>query len=367
MKIESFLGIHNQSPARSIPNNALVDAVNVDLDNAGIVTRRNGFALAKAIAGVTSGYSTLDQTAYVVASGYMYRILSNLTTINLGATTATEFDSFEHILFTNDGLRIESDTVTNLKLPSPELPPTLTLVDGDLEPGRYSATYCYRSATGLEGGSSPIATIELTTTGGILVSPGTLPAGYTAEIYLTEANGDVFFDNSGFPIGKENLLADPFPDAVEFIAYHNTRLYVSKSLSNGSSVIWYSAPYQHHLYDNVNRFIVVPGQVLAMASTDQGLLIGTNASIFVYVDGVLATLARYGVIPGRPFTKTAEGPVFIHSKRGECVAMPFANLTSKKVSLAPGLQCSTALVEQSGTRRFVVVTDGGGMPFNRRS
>lgn len=366
MQIPSFLGIHNTNPPRSIPDTALVDAVDINIDDAGSISQRQGFVLSKALSSATSGYSTRNQKAYVVAAGTLSRVLPDLTTIAIAASAATEFTDFGTILFTNDGLRIEDDIASTIKLPLPALPPSLTLVDGDLEPGTYSGLFTYRAASGLESGSSPIASIELTTASGIQVSPGILPADYTANLYLTEANGTVFYNNVGVALDADNILADSFPDNAETIAYHDTRLYVSRSLNNGSSIIWYSAPYLHHLYDFAKRFLIIPGQVLAMASTAQGLLIGTEANIYLYAEGVLNNLAAYGVVPGRAFAHSADGRVFIHSKRGACVAMPFENITAKKASLPPGLHCSTALVEQDGMSHFVAVSDGGGSAYNKR-
>ena len=44
MKINTFAGIHNTVPPRSIPDNALTSASNVDVDDAGVLLKRNGYA-----------------------------------------------------------------------------------------------------------------------------------------------------------------------------------------------------------------------------------------------------------------------------------------------------------------------------------
>lgn len=365
MIITSFLGLRNTSPARSIPDNALVAADDVDIDDAGIIAQRNGSTLSKALS-LTSAYSTLDQTGYVVSGGNLFQVLDDLTTVDLGACSAKEFTDSGKTLFTDDGLKVEDGAVTNLRLPLPALPLGLSLAPGDLPAGAYSATYTYRGPTGLESGSAPVASIELAAPGGVVLAPVTPPPGYTVKYYLTEANGSVYYDNAGVQLDPAQLLADSFPTGAERIAYHDSRLFVSQTLGNGASVIWYSKPFQPHLWDFGTGYLIIPGRGLAMASSAQGLIIGTDAAIYAY-DGALRLLAGYGVVPGRPMARAVDGRVFIHSRRGQCVAPPFENITERKVSLPPGAQCSAAIVEQDGVQKFVVLTDGGGAAFNKRS
>jgi hypothetical protein len=365
MEIRSFLGIRNTNPVRSIPDNALSDAVNVDIDDVGIVSRRNGYGISIGFTNITSAYSTLDQTAYVVADGILYRVLEDLSPIPIVNSIADQFDDFGKVLFTNDGFRIENDVAVNIKLPVANNPPELTLTSGELPEGIYSAAYCYRSATGLESGSSPIATIKLESIGGIIVTAPTPPAGFTTKVYLTEANGTVYYDTDGIQLNPVQILADPYPDNVDLVAYHDSRLWCSQPLTTGQTVIWFSYPFHQHLFDAQKNYMIIPGLVLAMASAGSVLLIGTDSAIYAYDTG-LQLLAGYGVVSGRPFTKSVDGTVMIHTKRGVCRAMPFENLTERKALFAPGIQCSTAIVDQDGISKFVVLTDGSGVPYNVR-
>ncbi|MDD4995793.1 MAG: hypothetical protein PHW53_05020 [Patescibacteria group bacterium] len=367
MIISNFRGIFNVSPPRSIPNNALTAATDIDIDDAGILTRRNGFAIAKAISSVTSAYSTLDQSGYVVASGTLSRVLPDLSLIALGASTATSFTDFAGVLFTNDGLKVEDNTVTNIKLPSPSSPPVLSAILGTMPAGTYSAAYCYRSATGLESGSSPIASIELTVNGGITIAPITPPAGYTVTTYMTDAGGTTFYSSNGVQLSPTQILADSFPDDINKLVYFENRLYVSRNLSNGSTIVWRSAPYLYHLYDMQKDYVVIPGEIRDMATTNGAIIICTDSCIYAYDGDVLTTLAMYGVPAGRSIARLPDGGVLIHTLRGTCSALPFINITEKKFSAAPGIQCSTAIVEQDGIKKMVILTDGSGVAWNKRS
>jgi hypothetical protein len=370
MQINNFLGIRNTSPARSIPNNALADAVDLDIDDAGILSKRPGFALSKAIASITSAYTTLNLESYVVAAGNLLRVLPNLTTISLAPCTATSFADAGSILFTNDGLKVEGDQATVIKLPTPTLPPNLTGAQsqftGNNTVETYSATYCYQSiATGLESGSSPIATLTVDeNSGGVQVTSPMPPDGYKAVVYITDANGTVYYSETGAALNTSQVLADPFPNGIEQIAFYQSRLYLSQPLPNGSSVLWFSKPFYYHLYDWSKDYLIIPGYILALMGTPGGLFIGTDSAIYLYADGILTQLATYGVVRGRPFARLPDGRVVMHTGQGVCKGLPFENITEKKVSFAPGSQCSTAIVDRHGVRQFVALNDGAGVAYN---
>lgn len=365
MLVSKFLGIRNTEPIRSIPNNACSEAVNVDISVEGALSQRNGCSLAKSIP-ISTAYSTFEQSVYVVSNGILNRVQDDLTFIPICPSTATEFTDFGEVLFTNDGLKVQNNVATNIKVPSPEIPPDLSAISGNRFAGTYSVCYTYRSADGLEGGSSPISSIELKSVGGITIAPITAPAGFTVVIYITDVDGAVYYNSDGIQLAQYQILAQHFPDGVEQIAFHDSRLWVSQAQSNGSTVIWFSDPFLYHIYDAINGYIVVPGEVRGMMSANGGLIIGTNSVIYVFDGDVLTPLTTYGVIAGRPFARGTDRTVYMHTEWGVCKALPFANISSDKVSFPMGAKCSTALVYQDGLQKFVALSDGSGVPFNAR-
>lgn len=365
MLVSKFLGIRNTEPIRSIPNNACSEAVNVDISVEGAISQRNGCSLAKSVP-ISTAYSTFDQSVYIISNGILNRVRDDLTLIPICPSTATEFTDFGEVLFTNDGLKIQNDIAINIKIPSPEIPPNLIATSGNSFAGTYSVCYTYRSADGMEGGSSPISSIELTTTGGFSVLPIVAPVGFTAIVYITDVDGAVYYNAEGIQLAQYQTISQPFPDKVKQIAFHDSRLWVSQAQSNGSTVIWFSDPFLYHIYDAINGYIVVPGEVRGMMSANGGLIIGTDSVIYVFDGDVLTTLATYGVISGRPFARGTDKTVYMHTKWGVCRALPFANISSDKASFAMGDKCSTALVYQDGLQKFVALTDGSGVPFNSR-
>ena len=78
-----------------------------------------------------------------------------------------------------------------------------------------------------------------------------------------------------------------------------------------------------------------------LAPTPTALLIGTDRAIHAYDGENLTEQASYGVVPGWCWARDDdEGGesmgVYIWTQRGLCKAMPFTNLTSGHLSVAPG-------------------------------
>jgi hypothetical protein len=361
--IESFKGIRNTVGQRSIENSAVYDASDVSIGDAGDFLQRPGYEKSKALS-ITSAYSTQEKTAYVVSGWTLNRLDEGLALIPLMASTATEFCDYGKILFTNDGIKVDGEDVVNLVLLPPENPLSLSATEGDMMPGIYRATYTY-SRDGLESGSAPEASIELNAVGGISIAPITAPNGQKARVYLTEANGTVFYAlDNGVQLNPLNVLADHFPHDTDKVAYFNTRLYVSKPLQSGQSLLYWSQPFHYQLFDWVKDFIVVPGEIRGMVEAESALIVATDSRIYAYDGAVLTTLAEYGCPRGRPICKQPDNTVLIHSDRGVCKALPFQNLTQAKCSLAPGLACSTQTLDMDGISQFVALNDGGGKAYN---
>jgi hypothetical protein len=364
VEIQSFIGLHNKENPRSIPDNALASAVDIDLSDAGVITQRPGYALTKAIANITSAYTTFEGESYLVAGNIIYRVLSDLSLANLGACTATAFADDKNILYTNDGLKVIGNTVTDLQFDYPRFPPVLTATNGSLPAGEYSATYTFVSPTGLESGSAQIASIELTNTGGIAITTDIPPVGYTVRTYLTEAGGSVYYDGSGMPLDDVQVLSEPFPDGVEQLAWYESSLYVGKPLDDKRSIVWWSKPYHPHLYARDSDYFIVQGQLRALMPTLQGLVVATSDAIYVWSEGALTPLTSYGCPAGRCIARLPDNSVRIWSSRGVIAFPNFENLTERKCAFPCGSQVSTAFVESNGIQRMVTLSDGNGPTWN---
>jgi len=374
MKVKAFKGIENTVSPRDISSNALQDAVNVDVNNSGGILRRGGYQLALSVP-IEAAYTTLDRVSYIVSEGTLYRVEVDLSLTNLAQTAATEFCDFSRTLFTNDGLSIFEETVSNLKVPTPSGGPSITInpSPSGSEAGIYSVIYTYSNASGLEGGASRVETFETTTPSEIIITPDELP-GYTTNVYMTEAGGEVFYDvKHGNQIAPPQINSAPIPEGADKVEIFESKLFVSTKHFD-YSIVGFSKPFHYHLFNYDTDFLVIPGKVEVMKAVPAGLLIATTGEIYSYTEETgLEKLANYGVVPGRPVVKIQGRPstehpndyLLIHTSRGICSAFPFTPLTETKVSLPMGTSCSTAMVYNNGIQRYVALHDAGGPAFNK--
>lgn len=367
MKITSWLGIHNTNPPRSIPDNALADAVDVDIDDAGVLLRRPGYGISVA-AVVESSYQTRDGVAYLVGAGRLSRVTDGLEWVDIAACDAREFADDGEYLFTSDGLMVFNNTAVNLKIPPPA-PPIVSLAAGNLPAGRYLITATQISPDGLMSGAAAVTTVELHAPGGIVINPVADP-GYRAVVWMTEATGDktggeVFYSQQDGSILPEIFInASGFPDAVKQLEYFDGRLCAAVPF-DGHTAIYFSERNHFHLFNAAENFVVVPGHIQHMKATKDALLVGTAAELYATDLLQLTRLADYGVPAGRSMAVHPDnGQVYIHSNRGVCVAMPFQNLTDKVCFLPPGAHCSTHFVHQRGIQQFIALHDGEVTAFN---
>lgn len=367
MKIQSFKGIHNTLPRQELAPNDCADAVDVDISGKGeeyersAVIRRNGY-VQSIVVPIDSSYTARERISYCVSGGYLNRIREDLSFQPLTYSTATEYCDANGVLFTNDAKMVIGDSVTDLYVPQPKIPPQVILTAGSREPGFYTCAYTYTNADGLEGGLSPITFVELTAKGDVLVTPVELP-GYTATIYVAAEDGSVFFDVRGVPIIPECIGTAEIPDSIAALEIMDGKLFVVQQFDD-YSIIRYSKPFHYHLFDYEKDFIIVVDQVHYIRATGSNLLIGATTGIYVYNDGGLAKVANYGAVPGRSIVRQADDSLLIHTVRGVCAALPFTELTENRVSLPMGQKCSAALVYQNGITKYIGLHDGGGSAFN---
>lgn len=362
MIITQFAGIHNTVNERDIPDGALQDAVDVDITNAGGVIARSGYQLALTVP-ISTAYTTLDDVTYIVSEGYLKRINTDLSLTSIAASIATEFTDYQRQLFTNDGQGVFEEQLFNYVIPAPQ-EPEIVVTGGTRPAGIYNILTTFINADGLEGGTSPIVTVELDAPGEILITPEQ-KTGFTNVVYITEVGGEVFYDIlTGKQITPVQINANPFPSRAEKVEYFNSRLYVSEPMGD-YTVVWRSKPNHFHLYGVDDGYFVIPGRVLDMRMVAEGLIIGTDKAVYSYVDDALFELAKYGVVPGRSIVKLPDGTVRIHTVRGVCSALPFTPLTEDTVSIFMGNYVSTHLMYANGIRKYVALHDAGTTAFNK--
>lgn len=237
------------------------------------------------------------------------------------------------------------------------------------------------------------ARMYMATASQIVTFDGTVVATLTAPspMFWAEVNDNVYFNNgtdsgviapdnsvslwrdapvsegAGF-IGDDGEVQDvlfgTLPLGTDVIQHWGGRMFAAQYFpSENQTAVWMSEPMGYHLFNLDSGFFLLPGRVLMLAPHDKALIVGTDSHIYAYDDQKLETLADYGVVPGQHWSEDS-GQTFFWSTRGTCSAMPFANLTEKQISVAPGVRAGGCIVNSGGQKRYLAVLQQGGSPYN---
>lgn len=378
--IAAFRGLNNVSDPLRLGLSWLAQADNVDITDTGAIRKRAGFHRTLAGA-ITGAYATLDfARLYVVDAGQLKALTGPDTAVALRAGMSPapmHFTEVNDQVFYNNGVDrgiiLPDHRVIDWDWSAPAAP-VLAAVTGNLPAGTYRVRCTFHLPDGRETGAGPSADITLSEGQALQVSaiaPGAnvyiAPANSTVYQYAgSPGGGTMVWYESSDALGGELLtnLLHPLPRGADVVQAWRGRLYAAQYMPGADqTVLWFSQPLGYHLFDLAADFLLIPGRVTLLAPHADALVIGTDARIHAWDGNALAELAPYGVVPGWHWCKDDQRLLF-WSVRGLCEALPFANLTERHMSVAPGLQAGGALVQQHGHKRYLVALHRGGTAFN---
>lgn len=381
--ITSFRGLNNVTDPLRMDMRSLVVANNINITDTGAISKRDGYTLKQA--GLHSSlYSTSDfKRAYSVQANELKTIggVSLVTLTSAEPMFWTEVNG--HVLFSNgadSGIILPDNKVLPWRWSVPTAP-ALAAVTGDLPAGLYRVLCSYSLDDGRETGGSDPVEIELSEGQALQITSIPQQAGCATNVYVCPANSSVFslyrttiqsaltWNFSPDNLGRDfqNDQCEPLPLGIECIQAWRGRVYVSLYMPNeDQTVIWASEPLAPHLFNLDSNFFIVPGKVTMLAPHEAALIVGTDARIYAYSGDKLDQLAEYGVVAGQHWDRDDQRILF-WTNRGLCAALPFANLTERQISVAPGIRAGGCLVRAGGQKRYLTVLQQGGAPFNPRS
>jgi hypothetical protein len=301
MKLSWGMGIDHISSETNLPDGAVLDALNVDIDRDGNVDRRAGHTLLSTGAAHSLWSSVDGGRSFVVING----VLKAVTYAN-GAATLTTIRSLEYnarlsydtlndsTVACNHAELFTVDPDNNHRLLGLETPgATVAAVTGvgGLDAGRYAVATSYIKG-GEEGPLSPAAFVDVVQDGGITVNltqPNeSLPTGI--RLYRTGANGDVLMRAADVPLalatwtlGAQTLgrAADTqFKGRMfggDIVRYWRGRLLVAKGTR-----VYMSDPMRYGMYDPRDGFLQFPRRVLMMRPVEGGIFFGTTDGVKFY-------------------------------------------------------------------------------------
>lgn len=329
-KLGPFLGINNRRPTFDLHVDKVGDFLssgeNIDIDNEGNILRRRADVLISGTpANSHSLHMTGETTGYLVIASSLYAVtLPNYTQTLLKVLTTDDPVSWvaigDDIYYSNDTDkgRITGGVWYPLGLPTPAAP-TLTAIGGNLLRAHYKASVSYcNTATGEEGGISPAATTELTSTGGIRVAlPASAPGATHINVYLSNANGSVCYwlaqiavgetsyDCISLPTGREAAQRFEIPLPAGALFTSNNRLC---SIVNTATTgrIYIGLPWRHGYCLAAEGYLDFMAPVSMAVENQGGTYICADKTRWFpgdigNIQGAVVDVLPYGAVPGTVF------------------------------------------------------------------
>jgi hypothetical protein len=376
-KIHRFLGLHNRMRSRKGKKGefseliSLAVARNINIDDEGAVSSRDGYVESLVLGNVTAAFSmSHNRHAYVVSDGVLYRVNTDLSTIQLGSVGNQPVQWLEvgTRVFMSTGFIIDNDKLIPWAVQPPS-DPVVTVTSGLLPAGQYQLLVTRIFPDGRESASSGVVALNLADDSGL-----DLTGIVGCMVYMTDTNGSVFYEigyqvnyigavaDGGKSINQDLILNGTLPEDVRQIAFYQGSLYCSTyDKTNDLSAIFFSCYMRFHVFDYDSNVISdIAGEIRLLHGMDNGLLIGTDRAIYLYADESLSKLAGYGVPIGKQLIVNRDGNVFFQSVRGVCT-LPFQNLTEDNFTMPLGGECVTGIINTEGFESFVTITDGTGV------
>lgn len=392
-------GIDNVSAEHAVKPGSLREAVNVNLDDDGRLSRRDGYEklfeenephslFAYGRRAFYAAADTLKQIEFF-DNGEPGDPIDVYEGINRDAPLAHVM--IEPDIFVSDGvinLRIDgASNVTLWSLPTAPRPDAvLNTGTGALEAGRYSISIAYRSATGEEGPLGPAIDVTVEE-GSIELSFPAAPAGVARQlVFLTKPNGTAPLLYGSLPaaatmavvsqnrLGRSPVAAglDPMP-AGHFATYFAGRLLVGYE-----AVLYWSEPNQYSYTALDYNYIMLAERITGLGTageTTTGVFVGQETRTFFLrgdnpADAKLEECYPAGVVPGSmtliPGARLGLEnppamplPAWLATNGVFCVGLPDGSvlpLTETRYAAAVGTRAAATFLPREGRNQLLVTT-----------
>ena len=257
-------------------------------------------------------------------------------------------------------------------VPRPATDPLLTYsAGGSLPVGFYQVVYTLVDAYGREGPATLPQVLELTAPGTLTVSDVDQSVGYTPVVYMTHANGDVFFEvpltiiagvgtiSVMQPTGRRcpTLLMDNMPCGT-IVRSNNGRLFTASG-----NVLYYSEPYSLS-HNPLKGFIPFAAPITMVEPCGNGLYVAAGQTYWLGGDiasAGLSTVLPYGAVAGAASGTETDTNVWWMSTRGIVLGNEngqVKNIQEAEVAVNPGQAGAALFREQDGVRQLIASVFG---------
>lgn len=303
-------GINNVD--RTLALDELLNAVNVDIDRNGLVSRRKGYTqVIDTPASQTHSLWARDRTtAFYVDGAQIKRIHSavsgSLTVSDVGNPDLTIFRPVSFLEV--NGIAYFSNGVQNGKITpddereewSPERPsttPVLTAIAGALPSGVYRVSWAFVDASGEESGAVDPVSITLTSPSAIRVTgfpaiTAAYPTLAALRLYVSPVNGEVLYKHADLPAsgntqfdisasttpGKQlNTLHLDRMIPMDMLEHYNGRIY-----GVSGRVVWFTEALRYGLHNQQRNFLLFNHDIAIVKAVVDGLFIATTERTYFY-------------------------------------------------------------------------------------
>lgn len=378
------IGMNNRAPDYAMPTDkygkpiALRNAVNVDVNDSGLLTRRDGFIKIYAGLSTRSGFSCSIGT-YFVEGSLLKKLNADNTAITLftGVTgTNVTYEEFNNVVYFSDGVvtkKIHSDnSVTEWGMSSPAAP-VLSGISGVFGAGTYIGAITFVDALGAESGASEFRSVTLAANAGVKfdsLPTSTDPQATKIRLYLSAPNGTTLFlagevtigtlsysistgryDN-GQPLSLQ-FVSKPPPGRI--VRQFRGRMYIADG-----KTIWYTDPGSLDHVRLADNFYQFTDDVTVMEPVLGGIWIVADKTYFYPGSGpdnfTQQSMLDYGALYGTAKRVPNSNDVMWYSDRGAVIATQdgqIKNLQEEHVATETGISGAALIRESDGVRQFI--------------
>jgi len=373
-------GMNNRQPDYALPDGTLRNAVNADIDNAGLIRRRAGYEKVYGNTDLRGGYSC-PLGAYFIQGTRLCRLNDDNTATTLfdgvlGPTPTYAY--FNETVYFSDGLitkKITAAGASDWGIPVPAAP-LLYAVNGSLPVGTYLVAITRVDTDGRESGASEIMPLELTTPSGIEVTG--LPSTMGIRVYASTTNGATLFlaaelaegtatytlttsSGTGAPLVTEQIVPPP---PGQIIREHSGRICIASD-----QVLWMTEPFAPDWVSLDRGFIMQAAYISVMEPVPGGVWLASDKTYFLRgagpedfkIEPKLPHGAVYGSGAAIPYTND----VLWYSDRGIILGAEdgqVKNLQEQEVAPHDGTSAATLVREQDGLRQAIVSVQNAEIP-----
>jgi hypothetical protein len=384
MRYDGFpRGMNNRAKDHDLPPGTLRNAVNIDIDNQGNLSRRKGMEKVLGGIGMHSGWSCDAWSLVVVAGRLKIFNADHALTDLMPVHGPVCYEELNGIVYFSDGVGsyklLPDGSVVNWGIAPPPAP-IVSTISGDLAAGRYLIAITPIASDGSEHGASPLVSIDLDADSGLsltLPNAGDPQVEYL-RVYLSTANGKVLYAVKDVPLnsGSTTVTAEPGSGvALETIGVtgmrpcrrivsYRGRIYAEDAEQPG--VLWHSDPLAYDRLRPGRNFLLHKHPIDLLAADSNGLWVAEGERTIFYSgagpeDFAPVDALDYGAVPGFPVKQKSGNTTVLYwySTRGIVrVNNGIANLQEDNVAVETGDSAALMVRESNGLKQAIASVGG---------